>query len=96
MDEEEVVARLTAWGDGRPDIRSMILTSSRARPGAVVDALSDYDVIVVVTDAPPYGVDDGWQFDFGEPMVRWGDEEELHGLAVRSAGARSGAPHPAR
>lgn len=77
-----MLARLAAWGEGEPAIRALILTSSRARPGAPVDVFSDYDVIVAVTDAVAFHSDDTWLSAFGQPLVRWGDEGELYGTTT--------------
>ncbi|HLK55225.1 MAG TPA: aminoglycoside 6-adenylyltransferase [Chthonomonadaceae bacterium] len=78
-DEASVLARLMAWGQGRPEIRAMILTSSRTRPDGPVDLLSDYDVILAVTDAGRFAQEDAWVQDYGPPMVRWGDQSTLYG-----------------
>jgi aminoglycoside 6-adenylyltransferase len=84
--EAEVLARLVAWGEAQPTVRAMILTSSLARPGAPVDLLSDYDVILAVTDPDRFGQEDAWLSDYGEPMVRWGDEAELYELPTSFRG----------
>ena len=78
--EAEVLAKLVAWAEAHPSVRALLLTSSRARPGGPVDALSDYDVIVAVTDAERLGREEAWLWDYGEPMVRWGDEGEALGV----------------
>ena len=80
--EAEVLGRLVAWADAQPSIRALILTSSRARPGGPVDLLSDYDVILAVTDAVRFGREDAWLSDYGKPMVRWGDDSSLCGLTT--------------
>jgi aminoglycoside 6-adenylyltransferase len=72
--EAEVLARLTAWATDRPAIRAIILTSSRARPGGPVDLLSDYDIILAVTEVERFVREEAWLTEFGEPMARWGDE----------------------
>lgn len=74
--------KLVAWGKAHPSIRAMILTSSRARPGGPVDLLSDYDLILAVTDVKQFGFDDVWISDYGQPMVRWGDQGEIHQLTT--------------
>ena len=51
----------------------MLLTSSRANPHAAVDALSDYDVILVVQDIHPFSEDRSWLQDFGEVLVVYWD-----------------------
>ena len=42
---------LTRWAQSRDDVSAVIITSTRAVPGARLDAYSDYDVIVVVDGA---------------------------------------------
>ena len=48
--EQAIIHRLVQWGERQELVRAMLLTSSRTNPVAPVDALSDYDIIVVVTD----------------------------------------------
>jgi aminoglycoside 6-adenylyltransferase len=80
--EKEVVDKLVAWGTAHPLIRAMILTSSRTRPDGPVDPLSDYDLILVVSDVRPLAFADAWISAYGRPMVRWGDQGEMHDLAT--------------
>jgi aminoglycoside 6-adenylyltransferase len=84
MDEQDrVLEKLIRWASEQSAIRAVVLTSSRVDPNRA-DLLSDYDVILVVTDAAAFGREDGWQSGFGRPLVRWGDEDELHGLSAYS------------
>ena len=46
-EQDPILRWLIEWEVGKDDMRAMILTSSRAKPGAPLDALSDYDVILV-------------------------------------------------
>jgi aminoglycoside 6-adenylyltransferase len=80
--ETEVLTKLTAWAQTLPTVRAMLLTSSRARPGGPVDSLSDYDIILAVTDEFRTGWEEPWLYDYGEPMVRWGDEGERLGVTT--------------
>jgi len=80
--EKEVVGKLVAWGTAHPLIRAMILTSSRTRPDGPVDLLSDYDLILAVSDVALFAFDDAWTSAYDRPMVRWGDQSEMHGLAT--------------
>src|SRR5215471_14994721 len=80
--EKEVVDKLVAWGTAHPLIRAMILTSSRTRPDGPVDLLSDYDLMLAVSDVGPFAFDDAWISEYGRPMVRWGDQGETYGLAT--------------
>jgi aminoglycoside 6-adenylyltransferase len=80
--EADVLERLSAWAKTQPSIRAMILTSSRARPDGPVDRLSDYDVILAVADAEGFSREAAWVSDYGQPMVRWGDQGQLYGLTT--------------
>jgi aminoglycoside 6-adenylyltransferase len=70
---EEVTRRLIAWAGEREAVRAMLLTSTRAVPGATVDAFSDYDVILIVRDIEPFVADRGWAGDFGAVLVAYWD-----------------------
>lgn len=78
----EVLEKLVAWGEARPKIRALILTSSLARPGGPVDILTDYDLILAVTNPEHFAQNDSWVFDYGIPMVRWGDDSTLLSLTT--------------
>jgi aminoglycoside 6-adenylyltransferase len=80
--EKDVIDKLVVWGTAHPLIRAMILTSSRTRPDGPVDLLSDYDLILVVSDVRPFAFDDAWISEYDRPMVRWGDQGEEHGLTT--------------
>jgi aminoglycoside 6-adenylyltransferase len=80
--EAVVLERLVAWGEANASIRALILTSSRAGPDGRPDLLSDYDVIVAARDTDAFAATDGWAAAYGRPLVRWGDEDELHGLTT--------------
>jgi aminoglycoside 6-adenylyltransferase len=72
------IENLIQWANHRPDIRAIILTSSRAIPNAPIDVLSDYDPIVVVQDVLPYFEDRTWLEDFGPVLVVYRDPLELY------------------
>jgi len=77
---DKVLDTLVAWAERTDGIRAMILTSTRARDEGPVDEFSDYDVILAVTDPASFAHGDlGWQAAYGTPLVRWGDEDQLHG-----------------
>jgi aminoglycoside 6-adenylyltransferase len=67
--DNAVIRRLVEWAENRTDIRAMLLTSSRTDPRALVDAFSDYDVILVVTDLRPYFDDKSYLSDYGPVLV---------------------------
>ncbi len=70
---DEVIHRLMRWADDQDEVRAMLLTSTRSVPGAAVDALSDYDVVLVVRDVAPFQADRRWVADFGEVLVAYWD-----------------------
>jgi aminoglycoside 6-adenylyltransferase len=71
--EQAIIQRLVQWGQQQPLVRAMLLTSSRTNPAAPVDVLSDYDLIVVVTDIQLYLADESWLEAFGDPLVVYRD-----------------------
>lgn len=81
IDSDRVLRQTVRWGEARSDVRAMLLTSTRTMPGAPVDAFSDYDIIVAVTDVHPYFADRAWLEDFGRVLVVYRDPiRRLHGL----------------
>jgi aminoglycoside 6-adenylyltransferase len=84
--EAQVLARLIAWGEAEPALRAMLMTSSRARPDNSADALSDYDIIAVLTEPEPFRQDEAWHAFYGTPLVRWGDEDVLDGARTSFCG----------
>ncbi len=72
-DPREVIRRLIRWAGGRDSVRAMLLTSTRAKPNAPVDALSDYDVVLVVEEIRTFFGDRSWLEDFGEVLVAYWD-----------------------
>jgi aminoglycoside 6-adenylyltransferase len=72
-DPREVIHRLVRWAGHRDAIRAVLLTSTRAKPDAPVDALSDYDVVLVVEEIRPFFDDRSWLEAFGEVLVAYWD-----------------------
>ena len=76
MREKETDAtllRLIQWAEPQGAIRALLLTSTRAIPGATVDALSDYDFILVTQDIRPFVADRRWVDAFGAVLVAYWD-----------------------
>jgi aminoglycoside 6-adenylyltransferase len=85
--EEETLNRIIQWGESRPEVRALLLTSTRAVPDAKVDRLSDYDVIVAVSDEPgiaPFHESRQWLEAFGHVLVLYRDPI-LHWFGPESA-----------
>ena len=61
----EVIRRLVSWAEERDPVRAMLLTSTRARPRAPVDVLSDYDVGLVLEDIRRFFEPRFWLEDCG-------------------------------
>jgi aminoglycoside 6-adenylyltransferase len=70
---DEIILHIIAWAESRPEIRAVILTSSRANPNAPVDLFTDYDVILAVTDIRPFFESRDWLEEFGRVLVLWRD-----------------------
>src|SRR4030042_690400 len=76
-DGQDAVDRLIEWANRKPDIRAVLLTSSRANPNETLDEFSDYDIILVVKDIKPYLEDESWLEDFGKVLVLYRDPVEV-------------------
>jgi len=48
--EEEVLSHFKKWARNNELVRAAVLTSSRAKPEAELDFLSDYDIELYVSD----------------------------------------------
>jgi hypothetical protein len=66
----DFLGRLVAWAGQHDLIRASLLTSTRATNPAAVDRLSDYDVILYVTDIAPFGDREHWLPALGTVLVR--------------------------
>ncbi|MBF8436190.1 aminoglycoside 6-adenylyltransferase [Halanaerobiaceae bacterium Z-7014] len=69
--EKEVLSEFKKWAKEKDFIRAAILTSSRVKPDAEIDFLSDYDIELYVSDLSIFKKDDSWLEPFGPIMVRW-------------------------
>lgn len=74
--DDPIVSHLRRWASTNEDIATMLMTSTRAIPGGRVDALSDYDIILVVRDITPFAEDRSWIGEFGEVLVAYWDPIE--------------------
>ena len=70
---DPIIARLVAWAEQRDAVRAILITSTRAVPNATIDALSDYDVILVMRDIGPLFAERGWLADFGPVLIAYWD-----------------------
>ena len=78
------ITRLVQWAEGQPLVRAMLLTSTRAVPNAMGDVLSDYDVILALSDVRPFFEDRTWLEAFGTLLVLYRDPLETEGGYLKS------------
>lgn len=71
--DKEIIKQLIQWGEQQPQVRAMLLTSSRAIPQAPRDVFSDYDVILALRDIQPFYADRTWLEVFGTVLVLYRD-----------------------
>jgi aminoglycoside 6-adenylyltransferase len=71
--QEEMLRQFTDWGKQQAPVRAMLLTSTRAIPNGPVDILSDYDLILVVTDVYPFFNSRDWLAAFGRVLALYRD-----------------------
>ena len=73
----DIILTLIQWATAHSPIRAMLLTSTRAIPDISIDALSDYDVILIVQAIQPFVADRTWLNDFGDVLVVYWDPIHL-------------------
>lgn len=64
-----VLERVVAWARREDAVRAVLLGGSRAADPDGVDALSDYDVMLVLSDPGTLAADADWTERFGEVLV---------------------------
>jgi len=74
---DPTIEALTSWAGSRTDVGAVLVTSTRAVPGAALDAYSDYDVIVVVDEVEPFTRDASWLAEFGDVLIAYWDPVEV-------------------
>ena len=77
---DPVVTALVQWGEEEPNVRALILTSSRARDDGSADELSDYDMVVVARDAGSLAADADWPSAYAPILAHWSDDAVLLGI----------------
>src|SRR3990170_3543946 len=82
---DRTIEALTSWARSRQDVGAVLLTSTRAVPGAALDAYSDYDVIVVVEEVEPLVRDVSWLAEFGEVLIAYWDPVEVDAVTVATS-----------
>src|SRR5262249_48801119 len=77
-----VLGRVSLWAAHHEMVRAVVLESSRAMSGAPIDVLSDYDVLLIVTDPQLFAEDQAWLSYFGTPVVSFRDADQIWGFAT--------------
>lgn len=68
--EHDAIERLVAWAQDEPRVRALLLIGSRARPHGPVDAVSDFDIVVVASELDAFrGPDTAWLERAGGPIL---------------------------
>ncbi len=85
--EAAVLRRLIEWAESDERVGALLLESSRASDAEArtnLDAFSDYDVLVVVSELAPFAADEAWLRAYGAPliMLRAEDHDERDGDAL--------------
>jgi aminoglycoside 6-adenylyltransferase len=70
---DDIILKIIQWAMTHDSIQAVLLTSTRAIPGAEIDILSDYDVILAARDIYPFVTDQAWLNDFGDVLVAYWD-----------------------
>ncbi len=74
---KDTLNRFVEWGSRQDAVRAIVLTSSLTTDKAPVDVLSDYDLILVVTDIHPFVTQTAWLGDFGTLLVHYADPIQI-------------------
>lgn len=64
--EQEIIGLLLDWARQNDNIRTVLMTSSRANPHAFTDLFTDHDFEIFVKDLEAFAMDDGWLNQFGQ------------------------------
>ncbi len=78
----EPLRRLLAWAEDEESVRAIVLTGSRAASPSGVDALSDHDIVLFLTDGSDLARRDGWLERFGSLLVMLRERSEHLGQSV--------------
>ena len=83
----DMAKEVTDWAKTNENVRAVVLTSSRTNPRAPVDALSDYDIELYVTDLQPFLRGNEWLETFGEILICEPPRPELSEWKEGNAGS---------
>jgi aminoglycoside 6-adenylyltransferase len=67
--ENQMLAQIIAFATADVRVRAVLLNGSRVNPTHTPDLLSDYDVLLSVTDVESFVADEGWLAHFGDVLI---------------------------
>lgn len=67
--EAEMMRLILGFAQEREDVRAVIMTGSRADPGAAPDRFQDYDIVYLVNEVAPYRQNPQVPGYFGDTMI---------------------------
>ena len=73
--QDVVLNRILAWAEREDAVRVVAVTSTRGREEGPPDELSDYDIVLVLSDFDRFDA----AAAYGAPAARWGDESDVYG-----------------
>lgn len=80
---QDFLDRLIQWGEQNQLVRTIVMTSNRASAPDRVDLLSDYDVILYVSDTGYFGETEDWLSGLGSVLIRTAlEKSENHGTTA--------------
>ena len=71
--QQRILSCIVKWAEPQEAIRAVVQTSSRTNPNAPVDAFSDFDIILFLTDIHPFYHHQEWLEDFGRVLAIYAD-----------------------
>lgn len=76
--------RFTIWARSQQLVRALLITSTHAVPNARLDALSDYDLVLILSDIRPFWEGRDWLAAFGTVLALYRDPLEREAGFERS------------
>jgi aminoglycoside 6-adenylyltransferase len=71
--QAEYLHQFTTWAQQQDNVRAMLMTSTRAITNGPVDALSDYDLILIASNVYPFYESRDWLAAFGRVLALYRD-----------------------
>lgn len=79
---DSTITRVVEWAAGENAVRAALLTGSRADPQATLDALSDFDILLFITEDSDLSEREDWLRTFGSVLVMLRERSTYRGRLV--------------